>query len=717
MTDELHVTLSMLRQAVRESMKEEDPDAVISSFLSKAGELAGAGQAFIFDDQSIYPYSWKRKDKKTIPYTFSPQETYCAEVISRLLTPGQILEVEDVPESQILDRYTKQHFAASGTRNFLALGLHLPENHAAVITLENIPLKQFDQARNLLRFMELFLRVMLKNRDDLYKLRDNSYVDQMTGVYNRNAFNAYLHNIKREQSLGVMYADINNLKQTNDRKGHASGDQLIRDAATILHQHCHGGQLFRLGGDEFIILWQKIGRKTFFALGQQLRRHLREQNIDMSLGFYWVPRAGSDVDTILRTADKRMYDEKQRNHEKQKELLMDPQQFEQALENGEFDIYIQPVVDLNSERICGGEVLVRYCHDGVLLEPDDFLPPIKNSSFILTLDKYVWEQACRFQRRLLDWGLPPSPLSVNISARDFYLDDIAQVFTGLLKRYNLSSNLLFLEVKEKDYLNNSLVYESLVRLTRQGIVIIVDDFGMTLDSLHSLGKLNARGIKTQARYTATDKDEYSTIFFNSILNTARRSNMFVVAKGIEQQEQTDFLKASGCPCGQGYYWYRPLEKGAFARLISQPEKCCSMEDAMLPYGIIGTLTVRSLIVERVLTDDQISKIIGPMATLSVEKKTGRIELQQVNQAYYRLLDLPLSNGLQRTLPNLPTDKEGENLLKAFKTSEKYAQNGYFLSFSYTSPQGQAYHLAGRVYPISKNASHHYYFLLLHRYRK
>lgn len=717
MTDDFHVTLTILRQGVREAMKADDPDAAISSFLGQIARLVEAGQAFIFDDQSIYPYSYLEKESQTEPYTFSPHETYCAEIINRLLTPGEVLVVEDVQQSALLDIYTKRHFACCHVHNFLALGLHLADNHSAIITLENLPLKKIDTGRDILRCMELFLQLMLKGRDDFYKLRNNSFIDQMTGVYNRNAFNAYLHNIKRNRSLGVMFADINNLKQTNDREGHASGDQLIRDAASILRRHSHGGEMFRLGGDEFLIVWQNIGRKTFFALGQQLRRHLREQNVDISLGFYWAPMAGTDINTILRAADERMYDEKRRNHEKRRELLMDDSHFEEALENGEFSIYIQPIINIQSGRVCGGEVLVRYLHDGVLLEPDEFLPAMRTTPFIFTLDKYVWEQACRLQRRLIDWGLPPLPLSVNVSARDFYLDDVAQVFTDLLKKYNLSSNLIFLEIKEQDYRDNSLVYEKVTQLTKKGIIVIIDDFGENFNSLRSLEKSNLCGIKTQARFSLDEADEYATAFFNSVLNMTKRNNIFLIAKGIEKESQALQLKKQECPAGQGNYWYRPLDKAAFVRLISQPEKVCAMADSMLPYGIIGTLTVRSLIIERILTDDQISEIIGPMATLSVEKKTGHIELQQVNQAFSRLLYLSRADGLQRSITDFPTDKEGETFLMALRRSEDQAHSGYFTSFTYHSPTGKERHLAGKIYPIARNNKYHHYFMLLHPYRK
>ena len=155
---------------------------------------------------------------------------------------------------------------------------------------------------------------MLKNRDYIYQLRHHSFIDQMTWVFNRNSFNAYQQHMNCQVSMGVLFADINNLKKINDEQGHASGDQLICHTASVLFKYRHGGEVFRLGGDEFVVIWQHIEEPDFQQACRQIRKHLYLQELNISLGNHWVPEITQGIAAVLQIADQHMYEEKRRYH-------------------------------------------------------------------------------------------------------------------------------------------------------------------------------------------------------------------------------------------------------------------------------------------------------------------------------------------------------------------------------------------------------------------
>ena len=135
----------------------------------------------------------------------------------------------------------------------------------------------------------------------------------MTGTLNRNAFDRVGLEMNPRESIGVLFADIDNLKKVNDESGHAWGDRLICDVAEALLRFRHGGNVFRIGGDEFVILWQGLTERQFQQMGRRLRSQLAERNLELSLGFYWAPDVRQGFDAVMDKADQEMYSEKQRH--------------------------------------------------------------------------------------------------------------------------------------------------------------------------------------------------------------------------------------------------------------------------------------------------------------------------------------------------------------------------------------------------------------------
>ena len=311
--------ITILQDAVCQAMTKDDPDAVLFSFIDRIGAFLGAESAFLFDDTPIHFYRWTPdgltydEERSILPEARRKLRDWFKEMARQ----GEPVLIGDTAACPDLDPAMKVSMHRFHVHSLAAIGISMPGNRIGAISLENIPPEGLERAGELLRLAGSFILMMLKNRDHIYQLRNNSFIDQMTGVFNRNAFDAYQRHINCQVSMGVLFADINNLKETNDKEGHASGDRLICQTASVLLKYCCGGEVFRIGGDEFVIIWQHIEKPDFQQACRQICRQFAVQDLNIAIGHHWVPEAAQGMAPVLQAADKHMYEEKRRYHRRQ----------------------------------------------------------------------------------------------------------------------------------------------------------------------------------------------------------------------------------------------------------------------------------------------------------------------------------------------------------------------------------------------------------------
>lgn len=311
--------ITILQDAVRRAMAEDDPDKVLASFIASIGAFLGAESAFLFDDAPLHFYRWTSKGM-----IYDKQRSIQKKIrlslrswIRELVQTGTPVLIPDTASCPILDPALKAGLQAARIHSLVLIGVPLPGSRVGALSLENIQPDAMEQAGELLYLAGTFLLMMLKNRDHIYQLRNNSFIDQMTGVSNRNAFDAYQQHIEGRSSMGILFADINNLKETNDKLGHASGDQRICDTASVLLKYRHDGEVFRIGGDEFVIIWQPIEEDHFLHICQRIRKYMDVQELNVSLGTHWVSEVKDGIAPVMKMADHHMYQEKRRYHKLQ----------------------------------------------------------------------------------------------------------------------------------------------------------------------------------------------------------------------------------------------------------------------------------------------------------------------------------------------------------------------------------------------------------------
>ena len=240
-----------------------------------------------------------------------------------------------------------------------------------------------------------------------------------------------------------------------------------------------------------------------------------------------------------------------------------------ALEEGQFQVYLQPQYNYVSGEMIGAEVLSRWIHpDKGVIQPDDFIPILERNGFITHLDEHVWEQACKLLRSWRDRGLPDLPISVNISRYDCYNPHLCDIITKLAETYDIPRDLLHLEITESAYMSDPAELTRIVSdLEGRGFEVEMDDFGSGYSSLNTLKDVHFSAIKLDKAFVSQGQAvERGGIILSSIVRMAHRLKTPVVAEGVETVEQADYLKSIGCVRLQGYLFSKPVPVDEFERL-------------------------------------------------------------------------------------------------------------------------------------------------------
>lgn len=250
------------------------------------------------------------------------------------------------------------------------------------------------------------------------------------------------------------------------------------------------------------------------------------------------------------------------------ELLGDA---EKAISEEQFKVWFQPQVDYAEGVLTGAEALIRWDHpEKGMIPPGEFLPLFERSRLITKVDKYMWDRSCRYIRHWLDMGLNV-PVSVNISRIDIYDMDLRGFFTELVKKYDIPTTMLRLEITESFYMDNPRRMISTVDSFREaGFIVEMDDFGAGYSSLNILKDLNIDVLKLDMRFLSDfdGTDNKGGVILRSVVQLAQDLKMKVIAEGVETREQAEFLKSIGCTCMQGYYFSKPIPAEKFeSRMI------------------------------------------------------------------------------------------------------------------------------------------------------
>jgi len=428
------------------------------------------------------------------------------------------------------------------------------------------------------------------------KIRLLAYYDELTGLPNRISFKEKLSKliseaIKYGKKGAILQLDIDNFRHVNDFYGHAFGDLFLKLIASRLYNviEKYGGFLARLSGDLFGIIVMsddienditKLADEILHLFNKPWEIGKVEIYTTVSIGISMFPQDGDDVVKIMRNVDVVLYSVKDSGKNGYKFFTQDmikhsikridmERKLRNAIENNQFLLLYQPKYDLKSLNIVEAEALIRWNDKqrGIIL-PYEFIPLAEETGLIVNIDKWVINQAAQQIREWMDKGINLF-VSINISARHFQQKDFAEYLFNIVKKYNIPSNMLEIEITEtaamKDIEHTKKV---LNELGEKGFSISIDDFGTGYSSLNYLKELKIDHLKIDRSFiSGIENGSKNKTIVEVIIYLAHSLSIKTVAEGIENQEQLKFLIEKGCDLAQGYYFSKPISPEELEKLI------------------------------------------------------------------------------------------------------------------------------------------------------
>lgn len=435
----------------------------------------------------------------------------------------------------------------------------------------------------------------LERRRSRSHLRTLAYYDSLTGLPNRLYFqervrDAIMDHQGRVRPLAILFFDLDRFKDINDTLGHAMGDRFLQMVAHRLVRIVgEAGTVARMGGDEFIILLRDIeGRgmveeaagRLLQVIEEPFRIEGYEQFISTSIGVAISPEDGRDEQSLIKHADIAMYRMKGQGgngylfydtafEKPLRTRLTEEKHLRLAIERQQFVLHYQPIIDVRSEAIVAVEALVRWKHpQRGMIFPDEFIPVAEASGLIMQLGEWVIANSAAEVRSMS--GAVPLSLAVNISARQFHHPNLCDRLLELIQQANFDPNRVEIEITESMALADvAQSIETVRQLKSIGATIAVDDFGTGHSSLSYLRRFDVDHLKIDRSFVAGIGNEPSDeTIVKAIIAMGHSLGLTVVAEGVENREQHEFLREHGCDRVQGYFFSRPVDASTLEALLA-----------------------------------------------------------------------------------------------------------------------------------------------------
>ncbi|KEK23370.1 sensor domain-containing protein [Bacillus gaemokensis] len=427
----------------------------------------------------------------------------------------------------------------------------------------------------------IVMRDVTKQVSNELKTEYLAYYDQLTGLLNRiscsNKLNALL-NTKKEFAL--IFIDLDEFHLINDTFGHEIGDRVLKKVTNRLKNiYVKDMYLFREHDDQFVMLIENINKDQVEGIVQTTLKKINDcfvinektVYLNASIGIVMVPEDGTDEKTLFQRADGALEKAKEKgkgnyqfycsglNVEREKQFMME-NRLHHALEKNEFSLCYQPQINIMAEEMVGMEALLRWKNEELgYISPGEFIPLAERTGFIVKIDEWVLNQVCKQIREWMNKGYKVVPIAVNISAKHFRSVTLIEVITRALEAYNVPPHLLTIEITEGALMHKDLSKNVLLRLKEKQLKIHLDDFGTGYSSLSYLKTYPIDTLKIDRSFMKeVHVDVRDANITAAIIHLAYTLGVNVIAEGVEEAEQIQFLKEKNVLLAQGYYFNPPL---------------------------------------------------------------------------------------------------------------------------------------------------------------
>ena len=424
------------------------------------------------------------------------------------------------------------------------------------------------------------------------ELQHLAHYDALTGIGNRALFQqrleaAFNQSNRDHKPVGLILMDIDHFKDINDSLGHDVGDHLLIHVAEKLQAACRETDtVVRLGGDEFAIIATNLDRKRDSAvLGNKIlsifEKPLNIQGSQIktgtSIGLAFFPDDAHSADELLRKADMALYEAKRNGRATFKffdasienaarhkaEMQADLQR---AIAEEEFELHYQPIIDIARNIVIGAESLLRWRHPTQgLIAPDQFIPIAEESRLIVPIGEWALRKACEQQAQWETSGMHALNIAVNLAAVQFNERKLIQTVRDIMQETGIRKNRLIIEITESTLMETEGdVIAKLHSLKSLGLKLAIDDFGTGYSSLAYLKRFPIHHLKIDREFVKDlPEDSHDVAIARSIIKMAHELEISVVAEGIEEAEQLQFLREAECNYGQGYHFGKPMPADEF----------------------------------------------------------------------------------------------------------------------------------------------------------
>ncbi|MBL6945002.1 MAG: EAL domain-containing protein, partial [Rhodospirillales bacterium] len=438
--------------------------------------------------------------------------------------------------------------------------------------------------------------ITVRKQHEEQLLRQMNY-DNVTDLPNRvlgldRLTQALARSHRNNTTVALLFIDLDRFKNVNDTLGHSAGDRLLKEAGLRLCECIRGGDtVARMGGDEFTIILpdlqspnnaEHVAEKIHSAFAQPFLIEGQELFITASIGITIYPMDADAPHALMQNADAAMYQAKELGknrtqfftrelNEQALERVKIENHLRRAIEQDEFSLHYQPIVELRSGRLVGAEALLRWQNDELgNVPPSRFIPLAEDAGLISSIGEWVLEDVCRQYAEWRDKSGLSIRISVNVSSRQFREGALVDTINRASREHGVPQDNLELEITEGLLMDDLPESKATFReLNAMGMRFSLDDFGTGYSSLNYLKRFPVRSLKIDRSFIQGVVDiPDDAVLVQAIINMAHSMNLEVVAEGVETRDQLDFVRRNGCDLVQGYFFSKPVPSNQFFELMT-----------------------------------------------------------------------------------------------------------------------------------------------------
>lgn len=560
----------------------EDPDQAINQMLSDFGTMVHADRAYIFELHKgqfvVNTYEWcapgveaEIRTLQAVPMAVY-EKTWLGEHEN-----GRMIVIEDVERYHDVDPYVYDMLRRQNIQRLITAPMFVDRKFIGFLGIDNPEAKDMQQDADLTNMISSFAASLIRHRDNTERIHKLSERDTVTDSYNITYF---LKRMRQEISIGyaghtldktsIIYFNVSQFKVFNDAYGFEEGNQCLRKIFYMLMEVFDTENVSRFFSDHFIVFYFKDD-----AIDKIREAHDRCYRLDDRIHLWLeagmvIPKSLEKLaqycddgkvacDLIVKDGIQyfKLYNETMGAAIVRKKYLQDT--VDDALQKGHVKVYYQPVVRSLTGRLCSLEALSRWDDPRYgMISPAEFIPALEEKHLCYKLDFYVIGQVCRTLRERMDAGEPVVPVSVNLSRRDFILNDPVDVVEKEVSSAHLDRQYICIEITESAVMEDpKLIRHAIARFHELGYKVWMDDFGSAYSSLNTLKDFSFDELKIDMAFLRNMNDKSKAIL-HDVVHMAKSLGVHTLCEGVETKEQLDYMRSIGCERIQGYYYGKPL---------------------------------------------------------------------------------------------------------------------------------------------------------------